>query len=286
MHGESQELKSGSQGCLWVTLPDHDVRVLSYSAMNRLERYPRTLTERERGLLNWLLPDDRSGYRYYRDLLDTMVVLGQGRRGKGNLVLGHPGDVPDYDTPLSSVIAFGIVEGERQNILITIREEQEGQVEVEIVGSKSDEVPDEFTEKRRWSYSIWSPGESGPLSGGPVREVVMKGKEDTDLVLAISPSDERLWIHNAKSKVNYLIPVTNYYNDLMVVKGIRDPNVALQSANLFSRLSEFSDEDLARAFLSYNRVKKKVEVGVGRVEVRYKRSGSRKFLGFILGRKR
>ncbi|MEE9187458.1 MAG: hypothetical protein V3U10_05395 [Bacteroidota bacterium] len=254
--------------------------------MNSLERYPRRLTERERSLLNWLLPDDRSGYRHYRDLLDTMVVLGQGRRGKGNLVLGHPGDVPDFDTPLSSVMAFGTIEGERQNILITIREEQEGQVEVEIVGSKSDEVPDEFTEKRRWSYSVWSPGDSGPSSGGPVREVVMKGKEDTDLVLAISPSDERLWIHNAKSKVNSLIPVTSYYNELMIVKGIRDPNVALQSANLFSHLSEFSDEDLARAFLSYNRVKKKVEVGVDRVEVRYKQSGLRKFLSFTLGRKR
>ncbi|MFQ5798512.1 MAG: hypothetical protein ACE5H0_07450 [Bacteroidota bacterium] len=253
--------------------------------MNSPERYPRKLAKREQEFLYWLLPDERTGYHHYRDLLETMVVLGEGRRGKGNLVLGHPGDVLDLDAPLASVFAFGVIEGEDKNILVTIREEQEHQVEVEIVGSKSDKVPDQFAEKRRWSYSSWSPGDLGPSSGGMVREVKMRGKENFTLVLAISPPEKRLWIYDAKSQVNHLIPVTNFYNELMMLKGIRDPNLALQSAKLFSRLSKFSDEDLARAFLSYNRLRKKVEVGVDRVEVKHELSGWKKFLRTLSGRK-
>jgi len=258
---------------------------MQFVAMNGPERYPRKLTKREQAFLYWLLPDDRTGYYHYRDLLETMVVLGEGRRGKGNLVLGHPGDVLDLDAPLASVFAFGVIEGEDKNILVTIREEQEDQVEVEIVGSKSDEVPDQFAEKRRWSYSSWSPGDPGPSSGGMVREVKMRGEENFTLVLAISPAEKRLWVYDAKSQVNHLIPVTNYYNELMMLKGIRDPNLALRSTKLFSRLSEFSDEDLARAFLTYNRLKKKVEVGADRLEVRRGLSGWKKFVRALSRRK-
>lgn len=253
--------------------------------MNGSEGYPRKLSEREQELLFWLLPVHRPGYRDYRDLLEELVVIGEGRRGRGNLVLGRPGDIPDRDTPLAPVFAFGVAEGDEQNILVTIREEREGQVEVEIVGSRSDEMPVQFAEKRRWSYSYWSPGEAGPSSGRAVREVKMKGKEGLALVLAISVQEKRLWIHDAKSQVNCLIPVTNYYNELMMLKGIRDPNLALDSLNLFSHLSEFSDEDLLRAFLSYNRLKKKVDVGVDRVEVEQQVSGWKKFMRLLLRRR-
>ncbi len=248
------------------------------------EGYPRKLTQQERDFLYWLLPQDRPGYSRYRDLLDTLFVLGEGRRGKGNLVLGHLDDKPEGDAPLAPVFAFGVIEGEDEDILVTIREEQGQQVEVEIVGSKSDEVSGEFREKRRWCYSTWSPGDPSSYSGERVRQVRMKGKGNDELILVISPAEKRLWVYDATNQVNHLIPVTNYYNELMLLKGVRDPNLALQSANLFSRLSEFSDEDLARAFLSYNRMKKKVEVTPGPVEIKHEISGWRRLLRSLLGK--
>lgn len=253
--------------------------------MHDLERYSGKLTEREQELLYWLLPEDRVGYQLYRDLLETMVVLGEGRRGRGNLVLGHQEDVLDTNAPLAPVFAFGVIEAEDQNILVTIREEQGGQVEVEIVGSKSDEVPDQFMEKRRWCYSTWSPGDPSPSSRGSVREVKLKGKGEFNVILAISTSEKRLWVYDSKDQVNHLIPVTNFYNELMLLKGIRDPNLAFQSSKLFERLSEFSDGDLARTFLSYNRLKRKVDVGVDRVEIGQELSTWKKILRSLLGKK-
>jgi len=249
-----------------------------------VEEYPRKLTLRESGYLNWLLPEDRRGYLEFRNKLEGFVVIGEGRRGKGNLVLGKLGDEPEEDAPLAPVFAFGTIEGIDQDVLVTIREKQGEQVEVEVVGSKSDEVPDSFIEKRRWSYSRWSPSELGPESGAPVREVKISGKEDAGFFLALCPQEKRLWIHNESTQVNYLIPVTNYFNELMMVKGIRDPSLALESSNLFTHLRDFTDEELARAFLSYNRLRRKVEVGSDRVEISHEDSRWRKLLKFLLRR--
>jgi hypothetical protein len=58
------------------------------------------------------------------------------------------------------------------------------------------------------------------------------------------------------------VPVTNYYNELMLLKQIRDPEIALSSRKLFERLDEYSDTDLANAFLAYNRLRTKIAPGV------------------------
>ena len=80
------------------------------------------------------------------------------------------------------------------------------------------------------------------------------------LVLVLCPRDKRLWVYDAASKVNRLIPVTNYYNELMLHKNIRDPKVAFDSNRLFTELASYSDEDLTYAFLTYNKLKTKVHV--------------------------
>ena len=78
--------------------------------------------------------------------------------------------------------------------------------------------------------------------------------------LALCGTDRRLWVYEASTQVNRLIPVTNFYNELMLHKNIRDPKVALDSKRLFAHLSSYTDNDLTYAFLTYNKLKTKVHL--------------------------
>ncbi len=141
-----------------------------------------------------------------------------------------------------------MVETTRDTFSITIREPLGDQVEVEIVSSHEEEIPDHFEEKRRWTYSVWSPGDPSPASGAPLREVAV----GSDHVLAIAPEDKRLWIHERPSGLNLLIPATAFYHDVMAVRRVRDPRIALQTNLLFEGGMEIPDADLRAAFLAYN----------------------------------
>jgi hypothetical protein len=80
-------------------------------------------------------------------------------------------------------------------------------------------------------------------------------------VLAVCVRDKRLWILDERDGVNHLIPVTNFHNALMLHKNIRDPKKALVPENFFSQLHEFSDADLTAAFVQYNKLRKKIDLG-------------------------
>ena len=55
---------------------------------NSLNDFPRKLTERERDFLFSILPENKKGYKLYRDKIDSLFVIGFGRFGDTNLVLG------------------------------------------------------------------------------------------------------------------------------------------------------------------------------------------------------
>jgi hypothetical protein len=219
--------------------------------------YPRSLRPKERDLLESVLPPDRLGYRRYRGLLETMQVIGEGRRGAGNLILGHPGDVPDLTSPLAPVVAYGVVETTKDRYTITVRECVDDQIDAEIVSLHEEEIPEHFEEKRRWTYASWMPGSASPATGMPVREV----KIDSRSVLVIASADRRLWLYDGETGMNHPLPVTNYHNELMLHKQIRDPALALKAGLLFDQLSSYSDDDLRGAFVSYNAARRRVEVG-------------------------
>ncbi len=229
-------------------------------------RYPRSLSAREQSWLEWILPADRPGYNEYREELGNMMVLGPGRRGVGNIVLGYAGDVPDTTSPLPPVFAYGVIESSVGSVLITLRENVGDQIDVEIVGQQSDEVPETFEERRRWTYSMWSPGDACPQCGLAIRKVLMHTESsqtpmvNKHFVLAICPVDKRIWMYDGASRVNRLIPVTNFYNELMLHKNIRDPKIALDSRRFFTELQSYGDAELTYAFLTYNKLKTKVEV--------------------------
>jgi hypothetical protein len=218
--------------------------------------FPRSLRVKERDIIESVLPVDRPGYRDLRETIGKMVVLGEGRRGPGNLILGYAPDVPDVSSPLASVVAFGMVETTREAYSVTVRECAGNQIDVEIVSSKEEELPDHFEEKRRWTYSSWEPGDPSPCSGERVREI----KVDDSVTLAIAQKERRLWMHDRSTGLVHPIPVTNYYNELMIQQRIRDPEIALHSRLLFEKSEEYPDEQLRDAFIAYNAIRHRVEI--------------------------
>jgi len=241
--------------------------------------YPRKLRGKERDLLESVLPDDRPGYSHYRRLIGSMTVLGEGRRGEGNLILGFEGDEPDTTSPLAAVIAYGVVETTRDQYSITVREYVGDQIDVEIVSNKGEEIPDHFEEKRRWTYSTWLSGSPSPATGAPVREIIV----DDNLVLVIAKQDRRLWVYDKATGINHLIPITNFYNELMLYRNIRDPKIALRSNLFFEDLTSYKDTELRAAFIAYNKLRPKVEVKQS--EYVQKESGLKGLLHKVFSRK-
>ncbi|HUL42929.1 MAG TPA: hypothetical protein VLY03_01090 [Bacteroidota bacterium] len=220
------------------------------------------MTVREREWIQWILPAERTGYSAYRHSIERMVILGEGRRGKGEMILGYEDETVDLSAPLAPVFAYGVIETDFGLISITLREIENDQASVEIVSHRAEEIPEIFEESRRWTYSTWTPGHPCPQCVLSVREVQVHSSDVSgrSLVLAICKRDLRLWVYDSEDGVNRLIPVTNYYNELMLHKGIRDPDIALDAKRFFRELEKYSDADLARAFLTYNSMKAKVRV--------------------------
>jgi hypothetical protein len=193
--------------------------------------YPRKLRQKELDLLEGVLPADRPGYRQYREIINSMVVIGQGRRGPGTYLLGAPGDTPDYSVPVSPVIAFGMVETTHASYAVTVHEFAGAQLDVDIVSGSDEEVPHH-------------------------RAVPV----DAVLTLAIAPQERRIWIYDRVSGMNLLLPVTNFHNELMLCKGIRDPKVALDIGQFFIGQAAYTNGDLREAFIRYNAIRRRVKV--------------------------
>jgi hypothetical protein len=129
-------------------------------------------------------------------------------------------------------------------------------VEFQIGTIGTGEMPEDFQEESRWSYSGWLPGKLCPATGSPVREIPLD--RAAEILLVVSPEKRVLWLYDAHTMVVTLVPVTNFYNELMLLKGIRDPKIALDHKRFFTSLDDYSDADLRDAFSRYNTTFRKV----------------------------
>ncbi|MGA7159738.1 MAG: hypothetical protein WBZ48_01970 [Bacteroidota bacterium] len=223
--------------------------------------FPRPLSAFERETLLWLLPAERPGYNEYRKYITEWAIVGEGRRGTGNYILAEKGVLPDVESPLPQVFAYGVIEAEHVTISATLRELFEDQLEYEIVNLNGETIPESFAERRRWNFSLWLPAHPCPACGSKLREVTIRRESGGDATLAVCAADKRLWIFDSENGVNHLMPVTNFHNALMLQKNIRDPETALAAENFFRQLHTFSDMDLGAAFVQYNKLRKKIELG-------------------------
>jgi hypothetical protein len=203
-----------------------------------------------------VLPADRKGYMEAREFVEAAHVLGEGRRGPGNLVLGIRAEPADVSGPTAPVLAAGAVETTRGPYTITVRERVANQMDVEILSERGEEIPDHFEEKRHWTYASWFPGQPSPATGAPVREVRIRGGH----TLGICCAEHRVWLIDGDTGIVHPIPITNFYNALMLHRGIRDPRIALHSSLFFEQTDAYNDGDLEAAFLAYNTARPRVAV--------------------------
>ena len=246
-----------------------------------MENFPRKLKELERELLFSILPSEKSGYLTYREKIENKYVLGSGRFGETNLILGNKEEELDIQDASSTIFAAGSIIYDEGKIEISINEEIEDRIEFDI-SPKDYEFVFKCKEIKRWNYSEWIPGQKSPKENSYVREVIIsQGK----YILAISPEEKRIWLHENDSGINHLIPLSNYYNQLMIEKNIRDPKIALKP-NLFfgdktGKHSEYTDIELRNTFISYNKYLRKLDIKEKPIITKTK--SKRKFLKFLKG---
>lgn len=219
--------------------------------------FPRELTRQEIYLLFSVLPEYKPGYNSYREKINKLYVTGPGRYNNNDLILGRQNTVPDITLPPAPVFAAGIVKIPGDEIDILINEEVDDEIEIELNIKNSTKIPEEINELGRWSYSDWNPGNKSPGDNGEVREiVVVKGK----YILVFAPSHKKIWLHDYENGVNYLIPLTNFYNELMRFKRIKDPAKALNPKLFFEDITGFPDEDLISTLVLYNKYMRRFPV--------------------------
>ncbi len=214
------------------------------------KQFPRELTAQERYLLFSVLPENKPGYNLYREKIDKLLVTGYGRFKGNNYMLGKKGTLPDLSFSSTPVFAAGTIEIPGDEIDILINEEIDDEIEFDVTLKNSDEIPIKIEEQESWNYSVWNPGDKAPHDNSPVRETVISPGE---YILAFAPAHKKIWLHESKSGVNHLIPLTNYYNELMRFKRTKDPKRALNPKLIFEKLDEFPDYELLNAFVLYNK---------------------------------
>lgn len=224
---------------------------------NNQNKFPRRLTEREKEWLNFILPAERKGYSEYRNKIEKLYVIGYGRFGGTNLMLGKENDKPDFSAPSSAVFASGNIIYNEAEIYVLIHEEFEGQIEIDISNKREVKIPEQLTEDSRWTYSNWKPGTKAPGDNSEVREIHLIKNE---IVIAIAPVHKRIWIYENKSGINYFIPVSNFFNEIIRVREIKDAKNLPKPNSIFTNTNSFSDKEIAQGFLLYNKHWKKIEI--------------------------
>jgi hypothetical protein len=230
---------------------------------NISEKFPRQLSQREKSWLFAALPEAKLGYRQYREIIENLLVIGYGRFGEGNLILGEEGGTIDLESSSAPILAVANITFDLGKVYVTVHEELDGLIEVDIKGIAEDRIPDDLSQAKVWTYSNWVPGEKAPFDNSNVREVHLIRDE---IVLVIAPVHKKVWVYNSRSGINHFVPVTNYYNEMMILMNNKNADTALNPGRLFSNLNEFTDEQLVQGFLVYNKYWQRVELDYSQFE--------------------
>lgn len=249
------------------------------------QNFPRKLSEIEEYWLNLILPENRPGYKIYRDRIKNLFVIGYGKFPPFNLILGEKETKPDLTIPPQSIVATGTFYYKFGKVNVSIFEEFENQIELDIQSEgfnyneiSSDNLID--NEIKFFTYSNWSPGQRHPFDNSELRQVEI----DKNILIAISKSHKRIWMHNRETQTNKFIPITNFYQELLRVLKIHNPKIITDINYFFLNLNKFSDAQIKEAFINYNRSWKKVDL-VLTIESEVKENWFQKFLKRLLWKK-
>jgi hypothetical protein len=236
--------------------------------------FPRELYNSEKEILFYLLPEKKPGYNCYRKKISALFVIGNGMFGDTNKILGNAESTIDLSAASTPVFALGTIYEPGKKIDVLIHEEMDGQIECDISENK-----DESISGNSWfSYSQWVPGSKAPGDGSDVREVVLLNELFT---LVVAPLHKKLWLHSSETGVNHIIPVTNFYNYLMLVKNIRETKIVLKPELFFINQKNYQDNELKSAFILYNKYFKRVKIKEDLTQTVENRKPQKSIFGFL-----
>lgn len=221
--------------------------------------YPRKLNEQEKEWLLFLLPSERPGYKLYRDKLESICIIGEGRFGEGNYILGYEGDEPDLSYSSLPMFATGQIIFKECTIQISIHELYDNKIEISINNISGEGIPVQLTELSRWTYSNWLPGNSSPFENDKLRGINLLSGE-RKVVLAISLKMRTIWVYDSISGINYIIPLTNFLNELLRGNTKIDRTKGVNINYIFENMDLFSDDDFVKAFVQYNKQYRKINL--------------------------
>lgn len=212
-----------------------------------LEIYPRRLTDAELKYLRYILPEQIAEYNNYFKQLSTLWVIGHGRFGHENLVIGEEETKNTHHSGLGSIFAAGVYieDGIRTELLLHAM--VEGQAEFDIMKQPAESSDASYT------LSLWKPGVKLAGSKDKVREIPLTRDK---LLLACDKEKRQFWIHEYATQFNRIIPATNLLNEIRFVAGLKGD---LKPKEIFMQLDSVSDELIVKAFVKYNKLFKKIE---------------------------
>lgn len=216
-----------------------------------MKNYPRKLNDAELNLLLLLLPEDKPGYAKYRNLIHQYYILGEGRFGEGNYFLGNIDDEIDLEISSSPILTSGIVTTDKATFEISINEIQDNKIEFSI-----SPYPDEneiYKVENVITLSDWMPGKKSP-EGNKVKLFPVDG---LNFILVIAPSEHKIWLYEKSSGINYPIPVSNFYNELLRLKRETREEYFQNPNKLFEELDSFSEAEIILSFLLYCKYKRR-----------------------------
>ena len=227
-------------------------------------KFPRELSSIEKFCLLSILPAAKPGYNFYRRLIDNYMVIGSGRFEGNNFDLGKKNDKPDLTIASSPVFAIGSVKINDEIIDVIIHENEEDKIEFDLSGDLENILNINEEIKNVKTLSKWNPGEKEPYNNTVVREYNIK---DDKYILCIAQGIKKIWHHKKDSGVNHIIPLTNFFNELMRIKNVRNANTPLNPSYFFPNLDEFSEQEIINAFIMYNKYMNKFKLPFRKMNV-------------------
>lgn len=216
-----------------------------------MKTFPRKLSNAELNLLLLLLPENKPGFSKYRKLINEYYLIGEGRFGEGNYFLGKPGDEIELEISSSPILTSGLIKTDKVTFEISINEVQDEKIEFSI-----SPYPDEnevYKVEKVITLSDWLPGQKSP-DGNRVKLFPIDG---INYILAIAPVEHKIWLYERSSGINYPIPVSNFYNELLRLKRETRNEVYKNPNKLFDDLESFEESEIILAFLLYCKYKRR-----------------------------
>ncbi len=216
-----------------------------------MREFPRKLSDAELNLLLLLLPEEKSGYARYRSLIREFFIIGEGRFGEGNYLLGNEDDEIDLEISSSPILTSGVVKTDKTTLKF-----QSMKFGITKLNFQISPYPDQneiYRVEKVITLSDWIPGKKSP-DGNKVKLYSIDG---LNYILAIVPAEHKIWLYEQSSGINYPIPVSNFYNELLRLKRETRNEVYKNPNKLFEDLESFTESEIILAFLLYSKYKRR-----------------------------